>query len=118
MNPEIKAQWVAALRSGDYLQGVGSLRYEGGFDGSMRYCCLGVLCDLAVKAGVGAWIGGYDEWVGGGVEYGHDGYVSLPGSRVTDWAGLALPAASELANINDVERQGFEYIASYIEKYF
>lgn len=47
MNPEIKAQWVAALRSGDYKQGRSELKSYTGY-----YCCLGVACDLAVKAGV------------------------------------------------------------------
>lgn len=46
MNPEIKAQWTAALRSGEYEQGQGSLRRDG------KFCCLGVLCDQAVKAGI------------------------------------------------------------------
>lgn len=45
MNPEIKAQWVAALRSGEYEQGAGHLHRGDTF------CCLGVLCDLAIKAG-------------------------------------------------------------------
>lgn len=49
MNPAIKAQWVAALRSGEYQQGRNFLRTDEGF------CCLGVLCDLAVKAGVADW---------------------------------------------------------------
>jgi hypothetical protein len=43
MNPEIKAMWVAALRSGDYKQGRELLK-EGN-----QYCCLGVLCDLFKK---------------------------------------------------------------------
>lgn len=50
MNPEIKAQWVAALRSGEYQQGKNYLTRvtpEGD-----KHCCLGVLCDLAVKAGL------------------------------------------------------------------
>jgi len=38
MNPEIKAKWVAALRSGEYAQAQGHLKDETG------YCCLGVLC--------------------------------------------------------------------------
>lgn len=46
MNAEIKAQWTAALRSGEYEQGCGLLRR------GSEYCCLGVLCDLAVKAGI------------------------------------------------------------------
>lgn len=42
MNEDLKKRWIEALRSGDYQQ------YEGGLenefkDGSMAYCCLGVL---------------------------------------------------------------------------
>jgi hypothetical protein len=46
MNPEIKASWVEALRSEEYKQGANALHRNGTF------CCLGVLCDLAEKAGV------------------------------------------------------------------
>lgn len=38
--------WTDALRSGDYEQGRHALTSEG------DYCCLGVACELAVKAGV------------------------------------------------------------------
>ena len=41
MNPEWKAKWVTALRSGDYSQGVGNLMGE-----EDTFCCLGVLCDI------------------------------------------------------------------------
>ncbi len=40
MNPNLKAQWLKALRSGEYRQGEFRLR-DGG-----QYCCLGVLCDI------------------------------------------------------------------------
>lgn len=40
MNPELKAKWVAALRSGEYEQITGSLKEPDG------YCCLGVLCEV------------------------------------------------------------------------
>jgi len=40
MNPEIKAQWVAALRSKDYKQTTQQLRRGN------KFCCLGVLCNL------------------------------------------------------------------------
>ncbi len=46
MDTAIKAEWVDALRSGDYAQGGGVLRRGNNF------CCLGVLCDIAVKHGV------------------------------------------------------------------
>ena len=48
MNPEIKRQWLEALRSGEYKQGQCRLRTE--IKGSSFYCCLGVLCDLHSKA--------------------------------------------------------------------
>jgi len=42
MQPEVKARWVAALRSGKYRQGKMALRQETG-----KYCCLGVLYEQA-----------------------------------------------------------------------
>lgn len=44
MNPEIKAKWVAALRSGEYKQLQGALRSDN--EAGSCFCCLGVLCDL------------------------------------------------------------------------
>ena len=41
MNQQIKEKWVAALRSGQYKQGLGKLESNG------RYCCLGVLCEIS-----------------------------------------------------------------------
>jgi hypothetical protein len=51
MKQEIKTQWITALRSGEYNQAQGHLGYQND-DGTTENCCLGVLCDLAVKAGV------------------------------------------------------------------
>jgi hypothetical protein len=50
MKPEIKARWLAALRSGDYRQSQYRLR-EGD-----AYCCLGVLCDLVRREVGGEWL--------------------------------------------------------------
>jgi len=49
LKPEIKEIWCNALESGEYPQSKGSLYSSQGF------CCLGVLGDLAVKAGVAKW---------------------------------------------------------------
>lgn len=50
MDAELKAKWIAALRSGEYVQGRGSLMRSYGPHGDlsdgdqhMKYCCLGVL---------------------------------------------------------------------------
>jgi len=49
---EVKAQWVKDLRSGDYEQGSTTLRRAGTEGGQDQFCCLGVLCEQAVRAGV------------------------------------------------------------------
>ncbi|MGA0595643.1 hypothetical protein [Enterovirga sp. CN4-39] len=51
LDPELKARWVAALRSGEFKQTTGTLKDSKG------YCCLGVLChvakdELATKLGI------------------------------------------------------------------
>lgn len=46
MNVEWKPKWVAALRSGDYKQGHGSLKLVDPKTGENQYCCLGVLCEV------------------------------------------------------------------------
>jgi hypothetical protein len=46
MDQDIKKRWVDALRSGEYKQ---ARNYLSAGDG---YCCLGVLCEIAVQDGV------------------------------------------------------------------
>jgi hypothetical protein len=46
MNPEIKERWVARLESGKDAQTTGYLANNNGF------CCLGVLCEIAVEDGI------------------------------------------------------------------
>lgn len=56
MNPDVKAKWIAALRSGNYKQAKHRLRIEH-TDGSASYCCLGVLCELyRQETGEGKWL--------------------------------------------------------------
>lgn len=85
MNPEIKAKWLEALRSGEYQQGRERL---GSASGS--YCCLGVLCDLAVKEGVARW----DDSVV------TDEHVAIDAAGRRAWAELPLGVA-EWADIRD-----------------
>jgi len=44
MDAKIKADWVAALRSGKYAQTTGQLKDVEA--NGPAYCCLGVLCDI------------------------------------------------------------------------
>jgi len=96
MNKEIAKIWTAALRSGEYGQATGVLVEINPADGEkVGYCCLGVLCDLAVKAGVPISVDGPtlceaddpdDEEYWNGVEY--DSSDALLPDSVMKWAGL------------------------------
>jgi hypothetical protein len=74
MNPEVKARWVAALRSGEYKQGAGQLRTA-----QQAFCCLGVLCDLYAKE---SELESWDSF-----ELGREG-GDLPADEVCVWAGF------------------------------
>jgi hypothetical protein len=45
---QIVDEWIAALRSGEYQQGQHALAGPDR-NGVMRYCCLGVLCEVMLK---------------------------------------------------------------------
>lgn len=79
LKKRVKAQWVAALRSGEYQQGTGALRH-----GDDTYCCLGVLCELAVKAKV---ISAPERSsLTASYEYGEEGNPSTLPEEVVEWA--------------------------------
>lgn len=131
MNADVKQKWVAALRSGEYAQGKGVLR-----DNEDKFCCLGVLCDLAEKEGVVDSSQGDDTWLyeGPGRPYGRDvSEVTLP-DAVKDWAGLPKvdprieakkneKVTPSLSVLNDgweyagFPRHSFEEIADIIEEH-
>jgi hypothetical protein len=50
MKAEVKQKWIEALRSGQYNQGKNALKKE--TIQGVEHCCLGVLCELAIKDGV------------------------------------------------------------------
>lgn len=146
MKQEVAELWTEALRSGDYDQATGTLvQIDTNSGDVVGHCCLGVLCDLAVKAGVAVdyegptkHVGEYDPtdpedmyWTG--VTY--DSNDALLPPSVRDWAGMKTsdgtvdipwdaPDNSEmendwtdsLAGMNDSGKT-FRDIANLIEKY-
>ena len=106
MKPEIKAQWLTALRSGDYQQGQGYLRQGD------QYCCLGVLCDLYGKAVGPEWDDGPNEWAD--IQAMHGEEATLP-FKVQEWAGIDSPSPLDLAALND-NGSTFEELANIIEE--
>lgn len=102
-------EWLAALRSGDYAQGTKRLRTETGF------CCLGVACDIAAKAGTGRWLNSIDDgWVFRLTEHAPNEHEWMPkGMQAT--LGLNPHWNRELAEMND-KGSSFVDIADFIEK--
>lgn len=120
---DVKARWLEALRSTDYGQTTGELRNSmGGF------CCLGVLCDVAAKSGVGRWRGDEFKASYAGQSQGSEGVLPDP---VAHWAGMGWTTDTggiealkglqkesvELADLND---SGFTFaqIADVIDYAF
>lgn len=97
MKPDIKAQWLKALRSGDYLQGKQRLRSE--LNKKVFYCCLGVLCDI----GFGTW----EEKTKGIISYPDPDYIYKIELKTSD---MFL-----LAKMND-DGKSFDEIADWIEE--
>jgi hypothetical protein len=118
-----KAQWVAALRSGEYRQGRGHLKKN--TDGENFYCCLGVLCEIALQDGLPL-----REHVGGNGATFFNGDDSFLPSEIAQWAKLPNDNPStSLRTIENVEEnatlsylndtgKSFLEIADIIEREF
>lgn len=120
MNQEIKKQWIEDLRSGNYVQGTGSLQEDGTF------CCLGVLCDQYAKEKNVPWVKRDEYRLYSKLGLLQDGVVeaALLPENVKRWAGLEdfnpviiySGETSTLASLNDKYILTFLEIANIIEE--
>lgn len=116
MDKKIKKRWVAALRSGKYKQGKGALHNR-----QNEFCCLGVLCELAVEDGV------IPSPRLSGDHYLYELKHGFPPKSVREWAGEVfgedgdpdVPTTDEpyrtLSSMND-GGASFEEIAKVIQR--
>ena len=125
MNREIKQRWVEALRSGEFEQGTHRLRNR-----DNTYCCLGVLCELAVADGAAVRNDTYSINAGetayaGVIENGAQGRyaTALVPRDLLWWADLGqidptVTVDSELRALSSLNDSGatFEQIADIIEE--
>lgn len=131
MKPEIKKLWIDALLSGEYEQGRGVLCRAD--DGKKEWCCLGVLTDLAIKAGIVMEIKMSDDPSNPYTVFFDDAHEKLP-VKVQEWSGIETDLgeysyediniddedifiAGTLAEDND-NGTTFEQLVSIIESYF
>ena len=113
MNPEIKEEWLAALRSGEYEQGQCQLRTE-----DNAFCCLGVLSDIMTKKNPDIhWIRDKNIWKIID-DSGCSGEILT--DRIASAAGLAhldpRLHGTKLSSMND-SGYTFEHIANVIEEH-
>lgn len=124
MDQRVKNLWVNALRSGDFEQGQGNLRKDG------KFCCLGVLCELAVNEGI-IPPGQQNTAPGFGDGYVYGGDMNYLNPGVIQWAGLdyknptvevpdseiatGVEGKVGLAVVNDAGKD-FNFIANLIEE--
>jgi len=117
MNKSWKRKWLEALRNGKYKQGKEALRIKD------KYCCLGVLCEIAKNSKYVNW------YIGPDGNY----IVSHPDTREEDaikpkeylgkdvrtMFGITSRQEGTLANFNDgfrtQRRRSFNKIADWIE---
>jgi hypothetical protein len=108
MDPEIKAKWVEALRSGEYTQGRGSLKDN--YDGDIKHCCMGVLAEVAgLELTPEETTSSSTRWL----FMGDQGYLSDPTLKSL---GLDYGIQSVLIAKNDTSST-FEDIADYIDQH-
>lgn len=108
INKKFKNLWINGLRSGNYTQTQGLLKYENSF------CCLGVACDVYSRK-ISKKI---PEW--GAYPYESttkfDSVASFINPLLQQKIGLSKAAMEKLANMNDTENKSFAEIANWIEK--
>ena len=114
MDPELKAKWVAALRSGEYKQGRDVLHNNK----SNTYCCLGVLCRVAEFETVG--------FSDSATVFSIPGFTPSSTSIPVEFFGIdpnnsKINPVDKVIDFNDRSdsaHRGFKGIATYIEKHF
>lgn len=113
LREDIKIKWLKALRSGEYEQTSGYLSKNN------RYCCLGVLCELAAKEGVAEKT--TDPYYS---YYGKEQDCRFLPAEVIDWAqisrtGMFVKYNDLIQHLPDLNDRGttFIEIADIIEEY-
>lgn len=110
MDETIKEQWIADLCSGEYVQGQGRLhKIKATYDYSTpqgdkpytrtvrhEFCCLGVLCEQAVAAGIA------DRTLIGSEDDGHYAYH---------------PAGTSYSETEEAEEVGANYVPKFIQQW-
>lgn len=105
MREDIADQWATELESGKWIQGREKLGYLNLEENpNPQHCCLGVLCEMAVVAGVISRIE-IPDISAGKVSYQYAEAREVLPESVQDWAGMSSDSGDlqgySLAELND-----------------
>lgn len=117
MNKKIANRWISALRSGKYKQNYDALGIIDIDNKKERsYCCLGVLCELAIKSKINVKrkIKRYKIY--------YNNKLDIAPPIVRDWAGFKDDDSQlTLSRLNDgyimKKSMSFKQIANYIGRH-
>jgi len=107
IDPDAKAKWVAALRSGNYKQGQGCLMAP-----FKQFCCLGVLAtEMGIKTRKTSFSSSsnYKQFV---FPDGDIRQYDVPAG----FCGLTEKQIDRLTDMNDEQHMTFDQIANWIQK--
>ena len=126
MNRVVRDAWLVNLRSGEYRQATGRLVRRSLISPDNRaFCCLGVLCDMAVKAGIVEYDAlGENFYVTDSEGARYDVLTGVLPETVARWAGLSSDdpfvklsnSDHPLSYLNDRLELDFQRIADAIER--
>lgn len=107
MNPVTKALWVHALRSGKYEQTDGYLTKLGFDDDGQgkRYCCLGVLCEVASQDTTPGYLEVSKKFQDGVIYYGYNGHADsgITPTPIAEWAGIDKDPLIPIAAVHQLQ---------------
>lgn len=124
MNRDVKERWVKALRSGKYKQAKRRLvqvKRTPVLNREKRsYCCLGVLCEIAVQDNI---IGPATPYAIHGGDYAYSNHETFPPPQVKEWSGFDVNSlrfeidneSYSIVGLNDDLEWSFDQIADLIE---
>lgn len=118
LTKEQKAQWVKALRSGEYVQGKDYLKRVD-TDGITKHCCLGVLCDVlgmpnrVTPTGITVFLRNRESTIPEHI------LGTLTGTSVGSFKSLNMPELYGLSCLTEVNDKGYSFnsIADHIEQH-
>ena len=131
MNEAISQKWIQELESGRWKKGISKLHRragEGDHSTEDSFCCLGVLCRMALDAGVSLDVrNDQDAEDYGERQVKYDGNTGELPEKVMDWAGIQtalgeLPqeepgVGNDLTLIND-RNTDFKEVVEAIREYW